>query len=168
MKDPRDLDRVRQYLNVHSAGVQIKGFLGDGTDGTVWATARGTAVKVFKAERGYFNERDSYQRLAEYGVTEQLEGFWVAEMHGWDDRILAIEMDLMQQPPYVIDFAKVRIDRPPDFSPETLRDAEEMGRELFEDNWPVVTTLMAALESFQIYYLDPKPQNIVFPQKPRP
>jgi hypothetical protein len=31
----------------------------------------------------------------------------------------------------------------------------------FGKNWPTVRSLLAALESFQIYYLDPKPQNIV-------
>ena len=78
---------------------------------------------------------------------------------------MVVEMDLMRHPPYIIDFAKVMIDRPPDFSPETLRDIEEQGRELFEQNWPTVKLLMAALESYQIYYLDPKPYNIVFPDE---
>jgi hypothetical protein len=131
----------------------------------VWATERGTAIKVFSSERGYFNERDAYRRLAEYGVTNQLEGFWVAQMHGCDDVLMVIEIDVMQTPPYIIDFAKVRIDRPPDFSEETVREADEQGREMFGDNWPAVQSLLAALASFLIYYLDPKPHNIVFPAK---
>lgn len=142
----------------------IKVLLGHGTDGAVWSTSRGSAVKVFERDRGYFNERDSYLRLKEFGVTKELEGFAIAQMHGWDDDVMVVEMDLMQHPPYIIDFAKVRIDRPPDFPPETLRETEENGRELFDDNWPAVKSLLSALESFQIYYLDPKPQNIVFPK----
>ena len=38
-------------------------------------------------------------------------------------------------------------------------------RERFEQNWPKVKSLMAALESYQIYYLDPQPYNIVFPKE---
>ncbi len=68
----------------------------------------------------------------------------------------------MQTPPYIIDFAKLRIDRPPEFSDEVLHDMERQGLDDFGENWPDVKSLLAALESFQIYYLDPKPQNIVF------
>ena len=145
-------------------GVKLKEFLGDGTDGAVWATNQSTAIKVFNYDFGYFNERDTYQRLADFGVTEKIDGFWVPKMVGWDDALMVVEMDLMQHPPYIIDFAKVRIDRPPDFSDEVMADNEHRGRELFEDNWPAVQSLLAALESFQIYYLDPQPHNIVFPK----
>ncbi len=61
-------------------------------------------------------------------------------------------------------------DRPPDFSGETSREADEQGRELFGDNWPRVRSLLAVLESYQIYYpqpynsITPKPYNIVFPK----
>jgi hypothetical protein len=86
-------------------------------------------------------------------------------LRGYDDELLVVEMDLMQTPPYIIDFAKVRLNNPPEFSEETLADLEEQGRELFEDNWPAAKMVMAALESFLIFYLDPKPYNIVFPRK---
>lgn len=115
MKDPTIFDRVAQYLNLRGEGAKIKEFLGDGTDGAAWATDRTTAVKVFRSERGYFNERDTYLRLLEYGVTEQLDGFWLPKMHGWEDDLMVIEMDLMQRPPYIIDFAKVRLNSPPRF-----------------------------------------------------
>ena len=129
MQDTSDLQRVRQYLSLRGSDVKIKEFLGDGTDGAVWATSRGTAIKVFKSERGYFNERDAYQRLADFGVTEQLDGFWVPAMHGWDDDLMAIEMDLMKHPPYIIDFTKIRIDRPPNFSEETEHENNCNGRQ---------------------------------------
>ena len=153
--------RARQYLNVHSFGVNIKDFLGDGTDGAVWATTNSTAVKVFERPGGYFNERDTYQRLKEFGFTESIEGFWVPEMHGYDDDLMVVEMDFIQSPPYIIDFAKVRIDRPPDFSEETLSDLEVKGQSLFGEDWGRVKLLMATLESIQIYYLDPNASNIV-------
>jgi hypothetical protein len=69
------LDRVRRYLNLIGQSVQLKGFLGSGTDGAVWAIDRDTAIKVFDREGGYVNERDTYLRLAEYGVTEKLDAF---------------------------------------------------------------------------------------------
>jgi hypothetical protein len=155
-------ERVQQYLRLRRSQVKIKAFLGEGTDGAVWSTTGGTAVKACHAERGYFNERDSYTRLAEYGVVERLSGFWLPTMRGFDDNLLVVEMDLMQTPPYIIDFAKVKIDRPPEFSEEVLEEMERQGSENFGKNWADVKSLLAALESFQIYYLDPKPQNIVF------
>jgi hypothetical protein len=75
-------------------------------------------------------------------------------------------MDVMHHPPYIIDFAKVKIDRPPDFSPDVLHYHDELGRERFEHNWPAVQSLMSALESYQIYYLDPQRGNITFPDMP--
>ncbi len=94
-------------------------------------------------------------------MVEQLSGFWLPTMRGFDDQLLVVEMDLMQTPPYIIDFAKVKIDRPPEFSEEVLQEMERQGLEDFGGSWPDVKSLLAALESFQIYYLDPKPQNIV-------
>jgi hypothetical protein len=102
--------------------------------------------------------------LAQFGITEQLDGFWVARMRGSDDDLMIVEMDLMQRPPYIIDFAKVRLNSSPEFSQETIEDNEEQGLMLFENHWPAVKSLMAALESMLIYYLDPKPHNIVFPR----
>ena len=164
MKNQQLENRFREYLSLIRPGVKIKGFLGDGTDGAVWATESDTAIKVFNYEIGYFNERDVYLRLADFGVTNEIAGFWIPAMIGYDDRLMIVEMDFMQNPPYIIDFAKVRIDRPPEFSEETLAYHEQQGRERFEQNWPKVKSLMAALESYQIYYLDPQPYNIVFPK----
>ncbi|HZZ27010.1 MAG TPA: hypothetical protein VFE46_03305 [Pirellulales bacterium] len=157
------IERVRQYLNLIGPDVKLKEFLGDGTDGAVWATSNDTAIKIFAKENGYFNERDAYLRLAEFGVTEKIDGFWIPRMIRYDDTLLVIEMDLMQHPPYIIDFAKVRIDRPPDFSEQTIEYENQQGLERFGKNWPRVQRLMQSLESFQIYYLDPSPSNIVFP-----
>jgi hypothetical protein len=159
MGDSELLERALAYLSSQRPDVKIEEFLGGGIDGKVWKTSASTAIKVFFHERGYWNERDSYLRLADWGVTERLEGFWIPKMVGYDDQLQVVEMN---QPPYILDFGKVRIDRPPEFS-DVLRDQEEHGRELFEHNWPAVKKLLAALESYQIYYLDPKPGNITFP-----
>ncbi|MGC4004838.1 MAG: hypothetical protein QM811_17665 [Pirellulales bacterium] len=150
-------------MSLRSGNLKIKGHLGAGTDGEVWKTDRRTAIKVFGYEQGYYNERDAYQRLADFGVTNELDGFWLPKMIDYDDELLVIEMDVLQEPPYIIDFAKVRIDRPPEFSEEIVRDNEARCREEFEHNWPKVKSLLLALESFQIYYLDARRGNITFP-----
>ena len=122
-----------------------------------------TAVKVLERMVGYYNERDTYLRLEEYGITEKIEGFWIPRLIGYDDDLWVIEMQAITSTPYIIDFAKVRIDRPPDFPEEVLRDAQEKGQEEFGPHWPEVCQLLATLESFGIYYLDARPSNIVFP-----
>jgi hypothetical protein len=155
--------RIARYLSLHGDGAKIKNKLGEGTDGTVWATDRDTAIKAFKYDSGYVNERDTYQRLADHGVTEQIAGFWIPKMLGSDDELRVIEMDIVQKPPYIIDFAKVRLNSDPGFSTETLAENDAHGRWLFGKNWPIVKMLMAELETYLIYYLDPKPHNIVFP-----
>lgn len=165
MEVPKDLsDRCEQYLRLSADGAKIKALLGYGTDGAVWSSTRGSAIKVFERDRGYYNERDSYLRLAEYGFTDQIAGFAVPAMIHFDNDLMVVEMDIMQSPPFIIDFAKVRIDRPPEFSEETLADSEDQGLSLFGEKWPLVKHLMDVLESIQIYYLDPKPHNIVFPR----
>jgi hypothetical protein len=163
MIDPSSEERVAQYLSKCGLYVKLERFLGDGTDGSVWESSRKTAIKVLRYENGYYNERDSYLRLAEWGVTEKINGFWVPKMLAYDDDLLVVEMDMMQHPPYIIDFAKVKIDRSPDFSTETLREHHRQCRQWFGGHWPEVQSLLAALESYQIYYLDPRPGNITFP-----
>lgn len=160
------IDRAAAYLSVHNRPVNVKKYLGDGSDGWVWETDCRTAVKVFLASRGYFNERDSYERLAEYGCTKRVGEFAVPEMVGFDDNLMVVEMDFMQMPPYVIDFAKVRLNSSPEFSEEIIADQEVKGLEQFEHNWPRVKTLLRDLESLQIYYLDPQRGNITFPDMP--
>jgi hypothetical protein len=155
------LDRVARYLSLQRGSVKIKGPLGEGTDGAVWATDRNTAVKAFRTERGYLNERDTYQRLKDYGITQTIAGFRVPEMQGFDDDLMVVEMDIMHEAPYLIDFAKVKLNREPDFSEITQAENDEQGQFLFEDDWPQVKQLLSALESLLIYYVDPKPHNIV-------
>jgi hypothetical protein len=148
--DPEREERASRYFSLRPGGVKIKEYLGGGTDGDVWKTSANTAIKVFKYDFGFWNEHDSYARLAEYGVTEKLDGFWIPAMRGHDESLMVVEMDLMQEPPYIIDFAKVMLNRGPEFSDEVLEQQERDGLERFEHNWPAVKSLMLALESFLI------------------
>ena len=154
--------RAKQYSTLSGISINFASLLGEGTDGKVWKSSRGSAVKVLDRVPAYYNERESYLRLAEYGLTKKIDHFWVPRLLGYDDDLLVVEMQIITNTPYIIDFAKVRIDRPPDFSKEVLRDAGLQGQELFAHHWPEVRQLLATLESFGIYYLDPQPANIVF------
>ncbi len=158
--------RIARYLSLVAPDVKISKHLGGGSDGDVWKTTRDTAVKVYKHDVTYFNERDTYARLASWGITETIDGFWVPKMQSYDDDLRVVEMDIVHQPPYIIDFAKVMLDRSPEFSDDVLSHRDSEGRENFRHNWPKVLSLLATLESYQIYYLDPKPGNIAFPDMP--
>lgn len=117
-------------------------------------------MKALDREHGYWNERDCYLRLQEYAVAS-IEGLKVPRLLGYHDDLLVIEIGIVS-PPCILDFAKVRIDRPPDFSEEVMRDSDEKGQFEFGENWQRVQAVLETLESFQIYYLDPRPGNIMF------
>jgi hypothetical protein len=159
-------ERAATYLSLGGRGAKVKNFLGDGTDGWVWQSTDDTAVKAYLAPRGYWNERDSYERLAEYGFTNKIGEFWVPMMQGFDDDLLVVEMDVVQKPPYIIDFAKIKLNFPPEFSDDVVATLDEQGEERFEHNWPKVKNLLRDLESIGIYYLDPQRGNITFPDMP--
>jgi len=152
--------RAIQYAHLSGIELNLKIPLGNGTDGKVWESNRRTAVKSLDREHGYWNERDSYIRLQEYAVV-QIDGLHVPQLFGYDDELLVIEIGIVS-PPCILDFAKVRIDRPPDFSEEVMRDSDEKGQFEFGENWQRVQAVLETLESFQIYYLDPRPGNIMF------
>jgi len=152
--------RAVAYSEAHSINITRR--LGEGTDGEVFASDRVTALKACKYERVYYNERDTYHHLAQFGCTSKIGEFYIPALWAFDDELFVVEMDFMHRAPYVIDFGKVRLFRDPEFSEETRDELEKSGQELFGDNWPRVLQLLADLASYQIYYLDPKPGNIVF------
>ena len=134
--------------------------LGHGNDGTVWASTRDSAVKAFHREKNYRLEVECYQRLKDAGI-EKIDDFSVPRLFGFDDELLVIEIEVVE-PPYLIDFGKVSLDVPPDYPPEILAEEEERHAELFGKHWPKVASVLAQLQHyFGIYYLDPKPGNIM-------
>jgi hypothetical protein len=86
-----------------------------------------------------------------------------AKLIAYSDHLWTVEMDFITRAPYILDFAKVRIDRPPDFSVEVLEYRENKHRDMFLHHWPQVRRLLGSLESIGIYYLDPQLDNIKFP-----
>lgn len=89
--------------------------------------------------------------------------FEVPQLYAWDDDLLIIEMTVVQ-PPFVLDFAGAYLDKPPEFSPESLAEQHEKNLELFGDKWPRVSLLLAKLRSMDIYYIDINRGNIRFPE----
>lgn len=149
-------ERANQYAEQVEARLLAE--LGHGTDGSVFKSTRETAIKAFKRQRNYAHELQCYQLLEAKRIT-QVKDFTVPSLIGFDDSLLVIEMTIVA-PPYLIDFAKVSIRKPPD--PIWRSQVEEEGQELFENHWPVVRSALAILELHGIYYLDPKPGNIRF------
>jgi len=58
--NPDLLTRAQRYAELCGIALDWERPLGHGTDGAVWKSMFGTAVKVLERERGYFNERDAF------------------------------------------------------------------------------------------------------------
>lgn len=162
--DSRLLKNAQAYCHDNGIGLLEEAKLGHGTDGSVWVTSRGTAVKASGREWTHFAEVASYVRLAERGYGfRKLAGFAIPRLLAHDDALLVIEMSIVQ-PPYLLDFGKTYLDFPPSYfdDPEMVQQFREEYRELFEDRWPEIEGLLGLLESMGIYYVDPKPANIRF------
>lgn len=91
--------------------------LGFGWDGTVFATDRQSAIKVFQHERLYQRERDVYLRLQARQVTKILE-FKVPRLMSFDNDLWVVEMTIVS-PPFVLDFAGAYLDQKPDYPPRS-------------------------------------------------
>ena len=153
-------DRALEFCR--SIGKTLARPLGAGTDGTVWQIVENTAIKVFERPENYRDELTCYLRFQSARV-KSINGFAVPRLRAYEDSLLAIEMSIVE-PPYLLDFGKVYIDRPPPYyHDKTIRRiALEERQELFEDRWQVVEGLLFELEKLGIYYVDAKPGNIRF------
>lgn len=155
-----------EYAKSRKITLDLKNPLGHGTDGSVWKSNRRTAVKALLRQDNYMMEKQCYQKFRAKGVT-QLQGFAIPELIAFDDALMVIEMRIVTAP-CILDFAKVKFNRPPEFDPETLAETERLNEERFgSEYWPRVSTLLYVLKSeFGIYYQDPKPGNIMFKDWP--
>lgn len=163
--DPILAHRARSYSELCGITLDFESLLGEGTDGAVLKTSRDSVVKALYRPRNYSQELECYQPFLDADI-KLIEGFNVPKLLGWDDERLIVEMGLVQ-PPFIVDFAKVNLDAPPDFDDDVLGDAERQCEEIFESRWPAVQSLLMTLRiKFGIYYLDPKPGNIMFDDRP--
>ena len=163
MNDDSDLlkRRVELYAERKKRSIVAEP-LGGGTDGTVWETTHKTAIKILRKPDVFANELECYKRLLRKNITE-IHGFAVPRLIDYAADLLAIEMDIVE-PPRILDFGKVRIDDPGDYSQQTLADELERQQELWGNHWPVIRRVLSYLQGLGIYYTDPNPYNIT-PEK---
>lgn len=141
--------------------MSIRKTLGFGQDGHVFITHSNTAVKVLARPENFRLELACYERLNESGVTE-LGGFAVPRLRDFSEQLCVIEMSVVD-PPFIVDFGKVHLDRRPDYSEEIMADWRADYSERWGNDWLKVRSLLYSLERYGIYYMDPKPGNIALP-----
>ena len=144
---------------------RLAGRLGFGIHGIVFALEGNvhpgvSALKVHRSDEPYVRERDIYRRLAENGVTAVC-GFRVPCLIDCDDALPALEMTMVK-PPFVLDFAGAWLDWSPTFSDEVWEERAAKWAGEFGEDWPMAQAILAELEEFGIYMLDPSPSNIRF------
>ena len=148
--------RMQQYAAAR--GRIVLASLGSGYDGQVFSTNTNTAIKVFRYENLYRRERDVYLRLLEHDVFEVC-GCRIPQLVDIDDTLAIIEMEIVE-PPFVLDFAGAYLDQLPDFPEDVMQDWLDAKEEQFEDDWPLVQSIMATLSSYGVHLADVKPGNI--------
>lgn len=160
--DSRLLANATRYCHDNDLLILPKAKLGFGTDGSVWRTSRRTAVKGLYLEQTFSREVTAYQRLAECGLNT-LHGLAIPELLGNESDLLVIEMTILR-PPFLLDFGKAYVDRPPPYwnDEQLMANAYREWEELLDERWQEVAALLGALQSLGIYYVDPRPGNIVF------
>lgn len=157
MTTPELESRARTYAE--RTGVALEARLGYGSDGTVWQTHRKTAIKVFEKAEVYRHELAVYVRLRDRRL-RKIGDYSIPQLVRHDDPLMVIEMTLVN-PPYVLDFGKVRLDTPPDYSPEVMADFFARQKELWGKYWPEIRKIWGMLKSVGIFHMDPKPGNIL-------
>jgi hypothetical protein len=162
MDEEELIENAEAYAAAH--GHTIGRQLGFGIHGTVfeliYESNSAAAVKIHSSFDPYSRERDSYERLMAAHV-QNIRGFKVPQLIQWDDELLALEMTIVKAP-YVLDFAGAFLDFPPEFADEVWADWNRKNQEQFGDDWPEAQVILAELEEFGIYMLDPSPSNIRF------
>jgi serine/threonine protein kinase len=159
-----DLKRIAKSY-ARSRGLILADHLGTGTDGSVWKTKMQgvndmTVIKAFQAQKNYLMELGCYQRLGNHNISK-LGRFAIPSMVDFSDDLLVIEMSIVTAP-YLLDFGKAYLDSEPDHSQETWSYYHQEQRDIWEDKYDEVQSLLAQLRNIGIFYRDPKPGNIMF------
>jgi hypothetical protein len=156
------LERAKSYADSREISLEEEAPIGYGMDGTIWHTSRQSVIKTFEREKNYQDEVECYRRFLER-QTESIAGFVLPELVDCDDGLLTLEMSIVQ-PPFLLDFGKVYLDAPPPYwdDAHVMDHWHAEGRENFGKRWSTVLSVIRILEGFGIYYVDPKPGNIMF------
>ena len=118
---------------------------------------------MFFGAKQYHAEAACYERLRERGV-DLLKGLKIPTFLDKDDELHVIQMGFVT-PPFLLDFGKSYLDRPPpEMSREMQAYIDEEQRELWEtpQRYRQVRSVLWQLQQLGIYYQDPKPGNIDF------
>jgi hypothetical protein len=154
--------RAEQYAQCRKLTLDCQYPLGAGIDGCVWRTSRPSALKLCEREKSFKDEAAAYLRLRDSKV-RRIQEFAVPQLIDYDGPLMALEMSIVS-PPFLLDFGKVYLDSPPPY----WNDAEVMahwhaeGQENFDTRWSKVLSVINMLQKYDIYYVDPKPGNIMF------
>lgn len=153
-------ENARRYAERRSISVARELRLGYGSDGTVWKSSTNSAVKAVSLDKNFRDERDSYLRLRDAGVT-QIGVFAVPTLIDHDDSLRVVEMEIVR-PPYLLDFGKVYLDQQPPYwdDEHLMSEVHDEWRQLFDQRWPDVEFALGRLRQLGIFYADPKPANI--------
>ncbi len=82
--------RAESYCKYRSMRIIQEPQLGAGTDGTVWQSTSGTAIKSFERAKNFRDELTCYRRFEKRSIT-QIRGFAVPELEGFDEKLLVVE-----------------------------------------------------------------------------
>lgn len=161
--DKKLLENATEYCNSRGKLLLSQDRLGYGSDGTVWKTSVPSAVKALYRQKNYQVELECYRRLQKANI-KKINSLNIPVLEGYDDNLWVIEMTFVQ-PPFFLDFGKVRLDRPPSdfYDAQKLANAKQEWRALFGSRWKEVNLILFQLSNrFGIHYLDPRPGNINF------
>jgi hypothetical protein len=156
------LARAQSYADANKVALIREDPFGYGMDGTIWRTSRHSVVKVFEHERNFRDEWECYRRFASAQV-ESVLGFAVPELIGFHDKLWVLEISIVS-PPFLLDFGKVYLDAPPPYwdDAEVMGHWHAEGQDNFGSRWSKVLSVIGSLQKYGIYYVDPKPGNIMF------
>lgn len=154
--------RAETYSQSRKLSFNCQYPLGAGIDGCVWRTSRPSALKLCEREKSYLEEVECYRRLKVPGI-RRIQEFAVPTLVDFEDPLQALEISIVS-PPFLLDFGKVYLDSPPPYWNDTqiMADWHAEGLETFGHRWPKVMSLIGSLQQYGIWYVDPKPGNIMF------
>ena len=156
-------ERAHRFAAEHGLRV-VDDNAGFGSDAHLFATGRHSYLKAFERPFRYFRERDVYLRLRRYRVIE-IEDHRVPQLVALDDRLGVIEISTVSRP-FILDFAKARLDQPLEtvWPEHVMEERWRFWQECFEpEQWPQVLAIFGTLgRRYGVWLEDLHPGNIAF------
>ena len=131
---------IKAYCQIYNVVFEAR--VGEGKDGEVFQTNRGTAVKFLHINEYFQRELRAYQALNELEVNH-ISGFNFPKMLNFDDLLWAIEMTIVK-PPFIVDFVSAYTDEEIEhlgFDDEVIAEREAFWIERFGELWAKVSQI---------------------------